>query len=79
MSSSPCASQGTPVVYVNFNYRLGPLGFAPGREALEQNALNLGLRDQLAALKWVQDNIAFFNGDKDKVRRTTLTVRQIVT
>ncbi|KAJ7230205.1 esterase 1 [Mycena pura] len=60
-------ARGTPIVYVNFNYRLGPLGFAPGREALEQNALNLGLRDQLAALKWVQDNIAFFNGDKDKV------------
>lgn len=62
------SSQGTPVVYVSFNYRLGPLGLPPGREALAQNALNLAMKDQLAALRWVQDNIGLFNGDKDKVR-----------
>ncbi|KAJ7923315.1 extracellular triacylglycerol lipase precursor [Mycena leptocephala] len=46
-------ARGTPVIYVNFNYRLGPLGFPQGREARNQGALNLGLKDQLAALKWV--------------------------
>jgi carboxylesterase type B len=61
--------QGTPVIYVNFNYRLGPLGFPQGREARNQGALNLGLKDQLAALKWVQLHIGTFGGDKDKVRR----------
>uniref|UniRef100_A0A0W0GDA0 Carboxylesterase type B domain-containing protein n=1 Tax=Moniliophthora roreri TaxID=221103 RepID=A0A0W0GDA0_MONRR len=69
-------ARGTPVIYVSFNYRLGPLGFPIGAEAAEKGALNLGLRDQLAALEWVQQNIAAFGGDKDKVpylsRRTGL-------
>ncbi|KAJ7700482.1 triacylglycerol lipase 3 [Mycena rosella] len=61
------AARGTPVVYVNFNYRLGPLGFPQGQEADNKGALNLALKDQLAALKWVQLNIGTFGGDKDKV------------
>ncbi|ESK81105.1 extracellular triacylglycerol lipase precursor [Moniliophthora roreri MCA 2997] len=60
-------ARGTPVIFVNFNYRLGPLGFPVGAEAAEKGALNLGLRDQLAAMEWVQQNIAAFGGDKDKV------------
>lgn len=59
--------EGTPVVYVNFNYRLGPLGFPQGQEAVNKGALNLGLKDVLAALQWVQENIETFGGDKDKV------------
>ncbi|KAJ7059262.1 extracellular triacylglycerol lipase precursor [Mycena amicta] len=59
--------RGTPVIYVNFNYRLGPLGFPQGQEADNRGALNLGLRDQLAALEWVQANIGLFGGDKTKV------------
>ncbi|KAJ7206513.1 extracellular triacylglycerol lipase precursor [Mycena pura] len=60
-------ARGTPVIYVNFNYRLGPLGFPQGQEADNRGALNLGLRDQIAALQWVQKNIEIFGGDKDKV------------
>lgn len=51
------------VVMVSLNYRMGIEGFLkiPGVPS------NLGIRDQIAALKWVQDNIAAFGGDKDNV------------
>jgi hypothetical protein len=60
-------SQGTPVLFVSMNYRLGPLGFPQGPEAVERAALNLGLHDQWVALEWVQNNIASFGGDPRKV------------
>ncbi|KAG7445244.1 esterase 1 [Guyanagaster necrorhizus] len=59
--------RGTPIIYINFNYRLGPLGFPQGAEAASRGILNLAIEDQLAALKWVQLNIGAFGGDKDKV------------
>ena len=55
------------MVYVSLNYRVGPFGFPQGTEADEQGALNLGLKDQLVALRWVQNNIAAFGGDPAKV------------
>jgi acetylcholinesterase len=55
------------VLFVNFNYRVGPLGFPQGAEAAAQGALNLGLKDQLAALQWVQANVGAFGGDAAKV------------
>ncbi|KAJ7023146.1 extracellular triacylglycerol lipase precursor [Mycena alexandri] len=61
------ATRGSPVIYVNFNYRVGSLGFPTGLEAGTKKALNLGLRDQIAALSWVQANIQAFGGDKAKV------------
>ena len=59
------------VVFVSFNYRLGIFGFidfseVPGGEAYP-DALNLGLLDQVAALKWVKENIAAFGGDPDRI------------
>ena len=62
------AHQG--VVLVTVNYRLGPLGFfvhpAIEREA-PGGAVNFGLLDQIAALKWVKRNIAAFGGDPNNV------------
>lgn len=57
------------VIVVTINYRLGVLGFVNFGEALglPQIPSNLGLRDQIAALEWVRDNIAAFGGDPAKV------------
>ncbi|KAF8212696.1 esterase 1 [Mycena galopus ATCC 62051] len=60
-------ARGTPIIYVNFNYRLGPLGFPQGQEADNRGSLNLGVKDQIAALQWVQLNIGSFGGDKNQV------------
>ncbi|WP_374576525.1 carboxylesterase/lipase family protein [Phenylobacterium sp.] len=60
------------VVLVTINYRLGALGFF-AHPALTKAAPpgaplgNYGLMDQLAALKWVQANIAAFGGDPKNV------------
>ncbi|WP_188189415.1 carboxylesterase family protein [Nonomuraea sp. SYSU D8015] len=51
------------VVCVTVGYRLGVDGFAP----LDGVLPNLGLRDLLLALDWVQENIAAFGGDPDRV------------
>lgn len=54
------------VLLVTFNYRLGRLGFLAHPDLGPESA-NAGLRDQVAALQWVQDNIADFGGDPDRV------------
>ncbi|KAL0577565.1 hypothetical protein V5O48_004428 [Marasmius crinis-equi] len=59
-------ARGTPVIYVNFNYRLGALGFPTGQELADLGSLNLGLMDQTTALQWVQQIIGAFGGDKTK-------------
>jgi para-nitrobenzyl esterase len=49
------------VIVVAVTYRLGMLGYAPGLSA------NLGLLDQLEALRWVRRNITAFGGDPENV------------
>ncbi|KAG9085830.1 hypothetical protein FRC06_003434 [Ceratobasidium sp. 370] len=58
---------GKPVIYVAPNYRTGIFGFPPGQAAAKAGALNLGLKDQRLALEWVQRNIGYFGGDRNKV------------
>ena len=55
------------MIFVSFNYRLGPFGFPQGAEAETRGALNLGHKDQLLALQWIQDHIHLFGGDPRKV------------
>jgi para-nitrobenzyl esterase len=58
------------VVVVTFNYRIGALGYLDFSDFARPDApfdSNLGQRDQLAALAWVQRNIAAFGGDPQKV------------
>ena len=57
------------VVVVNAAYRLGAMGFADFTAVASelQADSNLGLRDQVAALEWVQENISGFTGDADRV------------
>ena len=54
------------VVVVSMNYRLGPLGFM-AHPALGNEVANFGLLDMVAALRWVQRNIAAFGGDPGNV------------
>jgi para-nitrobenzyl esterase len=52
------------VVVVTVSYRLGIFGYCTPLVVAEDN---LGLRDQLLALRWVHDNIAAFGGDPQRV------------
>ena len=59
------------VVLVTINYRLGPLGYLAHpeltSESQQHSSGNYGVLDQIAALKWVQKNIAVFGGDAKNV------------
>jgi para-nitrobenzyl esterase len=56
----------TGTVVVIPNYRLGALGYLAVPE-IGDNAGNFGTLDQIAALKWIQRNIAAFGGDPRSV------------
>jgi para-nitrobenzyl esterase len=65
----PLARHG--VVIVTLNYRVAEFGFfshpALTRESAHHASGNQGILDQIAALRWVRDNIAKFGGDPSKV------------
>ncbi|BGP42947.1 hypothetical protein JCM10449v2_006962 [Rhodotorula kratochvilovae] len=56
-----------PIIYVQVNYRVSSLGFLSSDELRKEGNVNLGLYDQRLALHWVQENIAAFGGDPQKV------------
>ncbi|KAG7086180.1 hypothetical protein E1B28_002137 [Marasmius oreades] len=60
-------ARGTPIIHVGFTHRLGVVGLPTGAEAAEKGAVNLALKDQLAAFEWVKANIGSFGGDPEKV------------
>lgn len=68
-NGSQFARQG--VILVTFNYRLGRLGFfafpALTQEHPQEPKGNYAYMDQIAALQWVQTNIAAFGGDPKNV------------
>ena len=63
-------AQRGDIVTVSLNYRLGALGFAHleeiGGADYASSGLN-GIRDQIAVLQWVRDNIGSFGGDPQQV------------
>ncbi|KAJ7112034.1 carotenoid ester lipase precursor [Mycena crocata] len=58
---------GEPVIIVASNYRLSGLGFLAGEEVSAAGITNLGMRDQILALEWVQKHISSFGGDPKRV------------
>ncbi|MBO5573113.1 MAG: carboxylesterase/lipase family protein [Clostridium sp.] len=64
-------SENQDIVFASLEYRLGVYGFLhlshlpDGQEY--PDAQNLGIMDQMMALKWIHENIAFFGGDPDNV------------
>lgn len=70
MYDNPSLATRGDIVLVTINYRLGMLGFLNLKEVTGGKISatgNEGLLDQVAALKWVKDNIAAFGGDPANV------------
>ncbi|KAG6442963.1 hypothetical protein O3G_MSEX002596 [Manduca sexta] len=59
----------TDLIVVTLNFRLGVLGFLNANPSpqLKARVANYGLMDQIAALHWVQQNIALFGGDPTNI------------
>ncbi len=59
------------IIAITINYRMGPLGFLAHPELTAESphhaSGNYGILDQIAALKWVKENIADFGGDPSRI------------
>ncbi|MGR4849412.1 carboxylesterase/lipase family protein [Streptomyces sp. LARHCF252] len=68
-SDGAALARQTGAVVVTANYRLGALGFLHLADLGRQwaGSTNLALQDQMAALRWVRDNIASFGGNPGNV------------
>ncbi|KAJ6451387.1 carotenoid ester lipase precursor [Mycena vitilis] len=60
-------ANGEAIIVVKPNYRVSAWGFLAGKEAGDAGISNLGLRDQIFALEWVQEHIGAFGGDPTRV------------
>ncbi|KAL4905960.1 hypothetical protein BDW74DRAFT_184917 [Aspergillus multicolor] len=58
---------GAPSIVVTMNYRVHGWGYLAGDVVRGQGALNVGLYDQRLALRWIQENIDAFGGDRERV------------
>jgi para-nitrobenzyl esterase len=63
------AKQG--IIFISINYRVGVFGFFShpelSKESKNKTSGNYALMDQIAALRWTQENITSFGGDPTKV------------
>lgn len=70
------ALEDTPVIFASIGYRLNWFGFLNSHDLIEEaveedgssnRAFNVGLQDQITALRWLRRNIAGFGGDADQI------------
>ena len=57
-------------IAINFNYRVGAFGFLAHPDLSKEqggHSGNYGIMDQVAALRWIRENVAQFGGDPDRV------------
>lgn len=66
--ANPVFLMDRELIFVTFNYRVGVLGFLSTED--ETVPGNMGLKDQVLALKWIKNNIASFGGDPSSVTLT---------
>lgn len=64
---SRSAALGKPIIAVSINYRLGPLGFLNTQSWHDTGKVNLGMFDQIEALRFVKKHMHRFGGDSSKV------------
>jgi acetylcholinesterase len=55
------------IVFVSFNYRVGPFGFLTSKEVQADGDLNLGILDQRKVLQWVQEHISKVSSKQARV------------
>lgn len=53
------------LMVVSFNYRVGIFGFLSTNDSVSPG--NLGIKDQLFALRWIKENIENFGGDPNRI------------
>lgn len=56
-----------PVIAVGINYPVAGFVFLAGQDVFNSGNSNIGLYDQRHALRWLQENIAEFGGNSEKV------------
>lgn len=55
------------VIVASFNFRINALGFLDFSSVIPEAESNVGLRDQVLALKWIYENIEAFGGDQENI------------